>query len=112
MFDQMFNYQYNVLYYSEIINGSLRFCCMMMHNVLLHEINKLMSNYYSIFILKICVIFPKLPLGCQLIAPSDMMDSRVASIKESLASASLDHTVAVMSYSAKFASSFYGPFRW
>lgn len=48
--------------------------------------------------------------GADCIAPSDMMDGRVAAIRESLDSNGLDH-VAIMSYSAKFSSQFYGPFR-
>lgn len=49
--------------------------------------------------------------GCQIIAPSDMMDGRVGAIKQILADNGFGNTVTVMSYSAKFASSFYGPFR-
>ncbi|KAI8048185.1 delta-aminolevulinic acid dehydratase-like protein [Syncephalis plumigaleata] len=49
--------------------------------------------------------------GCQVIAPSDMMDGRIGAIKDALKTNSLDHRACVMSYSAKFASSFYGPFR-
>jgi porphobilinogen synthase len=49
--------------------------------------------------------------GCHMIAPSDMMDGRVYSIKQILRKNGLDGVVAVMSYSAKFASCFYGPFR-
>lgn len=49
--------------------------------------------------------------GCHIVAPSDMMDGRVAAIKTSLAACQLDGLVAVMSYSAKFASKLYGPFR-
>lgn len=49
--------------------------------------------------------------GCQVIAPSDMMDGRIGAIKDALRVNSLDHRACVMSYSAKFASSFYGPFR-
>ncbi|HVY43010.1 MAG TPA: porphobilinogen synthase, partial [Hyphomicrobiaceae bacterium] len=48
--------------------------------------------------------------GADIIAPSDMMDGRVAAIRQELDSAGHDQ-VAIMSYSAKFASSFYGPFR-
>lgn len=48
--------------------------------------------------------------GAQMIAPSDMMDGRVGAIKTALAGAGLDE-VPVMSYAAKFASCFYGPFR-
>jgi porphobilinogen synthase len=49
--------------------------------------------------------------GCQLIAPSDMMDGRIRAIKDILLSNGYGSRVAVMSYSAKFASAFYGPFR-
>lgn len=46
-----------------------------------------------------------------MIAPSDMMDGRIGAIKHALAMADLAGRVSVMSYSAKFASHFYGPFR-
>ncbi|XP_050389019.1 delta-aminolevulinic acid dehydratase [Patella vulgata] len=49
--------------------------------------------------------------GCHIIAPSDLMDGRIGSIKAALKSNGIANTVAVMSYSAKFASKFYGPFR-
>lgn len=49
--------------------------------------------------------------GAHVIAPSDMMDGRVAAIKAALARAGFGASVAVMAYSAKFASTFYGPFR-
>jgi porphobilinogen synthase len=49
--------------------------------------------------------------GAHVVAPSDMMDGRIAAIKTGLRAAKLDSTVAVMSYAAKFASVFYGPFR-
>lgn len=49
--------------------------------------------------------------GCHVVAPSDMMDNRVGAIKKLLSENGLGGKVAVMSYSAKFASSFYGPFR-
>jgi porphobilinogen synthase len=48
--------------------------------------------------------------GADIIAPSDMMDGRVAAIRQELDDAGYDH-VAIMSYSAKFASAYYGPFR-
>ncbi|RYE11289.1 MAG: porphobilinogen synthase [Hyphomicrobiales bacterium] len=48
--------------------------------------------------------------GADIIAPSDMMDGRVAAIRLELDEAGYDH-VAIMAYSAKFASAFYGPFR-
>jgi porphobilinogen synthase len=48
--------------------------------------------------------------GCDIIAPSDMMDGRVGAIRTALDDE--DHTdVQIMSYAAKFASAFYGPFR-
>jgi porphobilinogen synthase len=48
--------------------------------------------------------------GADIVAPSAMMDFQVAAIRLALEDARLDETV-VMGYSAKFASSFYGPFR-
>jgi len=48
--------------------------------------------------------------GCDIIAPSDMMDGRVGAIREALDAAGfLD--VQIMAYAAKYASAFYGPFR-
>ncbi len=48
--------------------------------------------------------------GADMVAPSDMMDGRVAAIRKALDQNGFLHTP-VMAYSAKFASSFYGPFR-
>ncbi|NTW50781.1 MAG: porphobilinogen synthase, partial [Chlorobiales bacterium] len=48
--------------------------------------------------------------GADFVAPSDMMDGRVAAIRESLDDEGFTK-VGIMSYSAKYASSFYGPFR-
>jgi len=48
--------------------------------------------------------------GADLVAPSDMMDGRVAAIREALDEAGCVETP-IMAYSAKYASSFYGPFR-
>ncbi len=48
--------------------------------------------------------------GADLVAPSDMMDGRVAAIRDALDHASFSET-AILSYSAKFASAYYGPFR-
>src|SRR5581483_19724 len=48
--------------------------------------------------------------GVDIIAPSDMMDGRVAAIRKALDSAGLANTP-ILSYAAKFASGFYGPFR-
>jgi porphobilinogen synthase len=48
--------------------------------------------------------------GADVVAPSDMMDGRVGFIREALDEAELEH-IAIMAYSAKYASAFYGPFR-
>jgi porphobilinogen synthase len=48
--------------------------------------------------------------GVDIIAPSDMMDGRVAAIRQALDQAGLSNTP-ILSYAAKFASGFYGPFR-
>jgi porphobilinogen synthase len=48
--------------------------------------------------------------GADIVAPSDMMDGRVGAIREALDERGFDQT-AIMSYAAKFASAFYGPFR-
>jgi porphobilinogen synthase len=48
--------------------------------------------------------------GCDIIAPSDMMDGRVGAIRAALEQAG-HHNVLIMAYAAKYASAFYGPFR-
>jgi len=48
--------------------------------------------------------------GADIVAPSDMMDGRVGAIRTALDEAGFEH-VAIMSYAAKFASAYYGPFR-
>jgi porphobilinogen synthase len=48
--------------------------------------------------------------GADMVAPSDMMDGRVAAIRSSLDENGFSH-IPIMSYAAKYASSFYGPFR-
>ena len=60
-------------------------------------------------------VFSKMALshaqaGADVVAPSDMMDGRVLAIRKELEAAQFHNTV-IMSYSAKYASSFYGPFR-
>ena len=49
-------------------------------------------------------------LGCDVIAPSDMMDGRVGEIRKALDKKRF-HDVNILSYAVKYASSFYGPFR-
>lgn len=48
--------------------------------------------------------------GSDWVAPSDMMDGRIAAVRSGLDAAGFDRTV-ILSYAAKFASAFYGPFR-
>ena len=48
--------------------------------------------------------------GADIVAPSDMMDGRIAAMRDALDEGGLEQT-AIMSYAGKFASAFYGPFR-
>jgi porphobilinogen synthase len=48
--------------------------------------------------------------GCDIIAPSDMMDGRIGAIRKALDAEDFQH-VQIMAYAAKYASAFYGPFR-
>jgi porphobilinogen synthase len=48
--------------------------------------------------------------GCDILAPSDMMDGRVGAIRAALEGAGFQDTM-IMSYAAKYASAFYGPYR-
>jgi len=48
--------------------------------------------------------------GCDVIAPSDMMDGRIGAIRDGLDNAGFGH-VQILSYAAKYASAYYGPFR-
>ena len=48
--------------------------------------------------------------GCDIIAPSDMMDGRIGAIREALEGHGFKNTL-IMAYAAKYASAFYGPFR-
>jgi porphobilinogen synthase len=48
--------------------------------------------------------------GADIVAPSDMMDGRIGAVRQALDNSDLIHT-RILAYSAKYASSFYGPFR-
>src|SRR5690606_3657643 len=48
--------------------------------------------------------------GADIVAPSDMMDGRVGTLRRTLDAEGFHH-VAILSYAAKYASAFYGPFR-
>jgi porphobilinogen synthase len=78
--------------------------------ILNDDANRSINNEASIIRLgEIALSFAQ--AGADVIAPSDMMDGRIFQIKEVLRKHNLSGTVSVMSYSAKFASCFYGPFR-
>ncbi len=49
-------------------------------------------------------------MGCDVLAPSDMMDGRIGKIRKALDKSKF-HNIQILSYAAKYASSFYGPFR-
>ena len=49
-------------------------------------------------------------MGCDVIAPSDMMDGRIGAIRKALDKAN-HQDVSILSYAVKYASNFYGPFR-
>ena len=49
--------------------------------------------------------------GADISAPSDMMDGRIGAIREALDAQGLSRDAQIMSYAAKYASAFYGPFR-
>ncbi|KAF5279532.1 hypothetical protein FQR65_LT03354 [Abscondita terminalis] len=78
------------------------------HCGILHD-NGTINNSASIKrIAEIALAYAK--AGAHVVAPSDMMDGRVGAIKEELIKHDLVH-VSVLSYTAKFSSVFYGPFR-
>lgn len=54
--------------------------------------------------------FVQAQAGCDVIAPSDMMDGRIGAIRNALDAEGLER-VALLAYAAKYASAFYGPFR-
>ena len=72
-------------------------------------VNKKIDNDKTIKILvKQALLQAK--MGCDVIAPSDMMDGRVGAIRKALDKRNFQN-VSILSYAAKYASSFYGPFR-
>uniref|UniRef100_A0AAY4CGW5 Delta-aminolevulinic acid dehydratase n=1 Tax=Denticeps clupeoides TaxID=299321 RepID=A0AAY4CGW5_9TELE len=80
----------------------LKQCCLFLQQ---------MDNLSEMALLTMLPALPSFCLGCHIIAPSDMMDGRVGAIKQALLSNDLGNKVSVLSYSAKFASCYYGPFR-
>ncbi len=72
-------------------------------------INKKIDNDKTINILVKQALL-QAEMGCDVIAPSDMMDGRVGVIRKALDKKNFQN-VSILSYAAKYASSFYGPFR-
>jgi len=81
---------------SEIVSSS-RFCGFINNSASIRRLSEL-SIYYG-------------ECGADVVAPSDMMDGRIGSIKSSLLYRNLSSRVSLMSYSVKMSSCFYGPFR-
>ncbi|MDA9125084.1 porphobilinogen synthase [Flavobacteriaceae bacterium] len=70
--------------------------------------NKILNDQTNIVLSKMALSHAK--AGADIVAPSDMMDGRVLSIRKILEDNSL-HDTGIMSYAVKYASNFYGPFR-
>jgi len=79
------------------------------HCGLLHEDGTINTSPSVDRIAEVAVNYARAGANC--VAPSDMMDGRVKAIKRGLIDAGLGNKCTLMSYSAKFASSLYGPFR-
>jgi porphobilinogen synthase len=77
------------------------------HDGLLHDGRILNDETVAVLVRQALV---QAEAGCDVIAPSDMMDGRVGAIRRGLDQAGL-LDVQIMSYAAKYASAFYGPFR-
>tara|TARA_X000001036_G_scaffold253031_1_gene235508 strand:+ start:5000 stop:5995 length:996 start_codon:yes stop_codon:yes gene_type:complete len=72
-------------------------------------VNKIIDNDKTIKILVKQALL-QAEMGCDVIAPSDMMDGRVGAIRKALDEKNFQN-VSILSYAAKYASSYYGPFR-
>src|SRR5476651_52497 len=77
------------------------------HDGLLHEGKILNDETVAVLVRQALV---QAQAGCDIIAPSDMMDGRVGAIRKGLDAANFTD-VSIMAYAAKYASAFYGPFR-
>jgi porphobilinogen synthase len=78
------------------------------HDGLLHDDGRILNDETVCVLVEQALI--QADAGADVIAPSDMMDGRVGAIREGLDRAGF-HDVQIMSYAAKYASAFYGPFR-
>jgi porphobilinogen synthase len=77
------------------------------HDGLMHEGEILNDETVAVLVRQALV---QAQAGCDIIAPSDMMDGRVGAIRKGLDAAGFVN-VSIMAYAAKYASAFYGPFR-
>jgi porphobilinogen synthase len=77
------------------------------HDGLLHEGEILNDETVAVLVRQALV---QAQAGCDIIAPSDMMDGRVGAIRKGLDASGFTN-VSIMAYAAKYASAFYGPFR-
>mgnify|MGYP001475444335 CR=1 FL=1 len=78
------------------------------HDGLLNKSGKIDNDRTIKLLSKMAINFAS--AGCEMIAPSDMMDGRVKIIRKDLEKNNF-HNVSILAYSAKFCSNFYGPFR-
>ncbi|KAF4114025.1 hypothetical protein G5714_004248 [Onychostoma macrolepis] len=76
---------------------------------ILHEDGSLDNAVSCLGLAEVALAYAR--AGCHIITPSDMMDGRIAAIKQALIANNLGNKVSVLSYSAKFTSCYYGPFR-
>lgn len=79
------------------------------HAALLQQAESLPLNDLTLELL-VKTALSQVRAGADMVAPSDMMDGRVKAIREALDQNGYSH-IPIMSYSAKYASGFYGPFR-
>jgi len=77
------------------------------HDGLMHD-GVILNDESVVMLVKQAVV--QAQAGCDVIAPSDMMDGRIGAIRAGLDAAGFNDVV-IMAYSAKYASGFYGPFR-
>jgi len=78
------------------------------HDGLLHADGRILNDETVAILVRQALV--QAEAGCDVIAPSDMMDGRIAAIRDGLDDAGFGD-VQIMAYAAKYASAFYGPFR-
>jgi len=78
------------------------------HDGIVNELGEIDNDLTVKALIKQSLVYAE--AGCDILAPSDMMDGRIKAIREALDHQSLTN-VSLLSYTAKYASSFYGPYR-